>query len=58
MDLYNKIIKIYPSLTQEDFSPFFGGTIALQNDGDGDYIKLWNHPTLIQPTEQQLDQIK
>ena len=58
MDLYSKIIKIYSSLTTEDFLPFIGGTITLQNDGDGDYIKSWNHLTLLQPTEQQLAEIE
>lgn len=54
MELYDKIITIYPELTREDFSP--RGTIVLQNDSDGrgDYIKEWNHPTLPKPTEEQL----
>lgn len=56
MTLYDKIITIYPSLTNEDFS-FRSGTIILQNDGDGDYIKSWNHPTLQQPTQEQLNNI-
>ena len=56
MTLSQKIRKLYPSLTQEDFYPITG-TIALQNDSDGkgDYIKSWNHPTLTQPTQAQLD---
>ena len=56
MTLSQKIKKLYPSLTQEDFYPTTG-TIALQNDSDGkgDYIKAWNHPTLTQPTQAQLD---
>jgi len=29
----------------------------LQNDGNGDYIHTWNHPTLAQPTQAQLDAI-
>jgi hypothetical protein len=39
MNLYEKIMALYPDLTQEDFSPF-NGTIRLQNDsdGNGDYI--------------------
>jgi len=55
MTLYDKIIKIYPTLTQADFMPITG-TILLQNDSDGkgDYIKEWNHPTLARPTEEQL----
>jgi len=55
MTLYEKIIQIYPELTGEDFMPG-RGTIMLQNDSDGrgDYIKSWTHPTLAQPTEEQL----
>ena len=53
MSLYDKLLTMYPSLTQEDFSPF-RGTIVLQNDGNGDYIREWKHPTLSKPTEQQL----
>ena len=52
--MFEKIIKIYPELTIEDFSP--RGTIALQNDSDGkgDYIAKWEHPTLARPTQEQL----
>ena len=55
--LREKIKTIYTELTDEDFSP--RGTIRLQNDsdGNGDYIKSWNHPTLTQPTQAQLDAI-
>lgn len=53
MSIYDKLLVIYPSLTNEDFSPF-KGTIVLQNDGNGDYIKEWKHPTLAQPTDKQL----
>jgi hypothetical protein len=54
MSLYNKIITLYPVLTNKDFSPI--GTITLQNDSDGkgDYIAKWEHPTLAKPTEDQL----
>jgi hypothetical protein len=56
MTLYEKITTLYPSLTEEDFAPTTG-TIMLQNDsdGNGDYIKEWNHPTLAQPTEEELN---
>jgi len=57
MSLYEKIIKLYPTLTMADFA-FGTGTIVLQNDGEGDYIKSWNHPTLAQPTEQQLASVQ
>ena len=59
MILYEKIISIYPQLTDADFDPI-RGVIILQNDSDGkgDYIKSWNHPTLTQPTQAQLDAIQ
>ena len=55
MTLYEKIKSIYPQLTDNDFLT----VIRLQNDSDGkgDYIKSWNHPTLTQPTQSQLDAI-
>jgi hypothetical protein len=53
MTLYEKIKTLYPQLTDNDFLT----TIRLQNDsnGNGDYIKSWNHPTLTRPTEAQLE---
>ena len=59
MTLSEKIKSIYSSLTDADFEPI-KGTILLQNDsdGNGDYIKSWNHPTLTQPTQAQLDAIQ
>ena len=53
--MFEKIIKLYPQLTDADFSPV-GGTILLQNDSDGkgDYIAKWEHPTLAKPTAEQL----
>jgi hypothetical protein len=55
MTLYEKIIAIYPELTNQDFNPSLG-TIRLQNDSDGrgDYIAKWEHPTLAKPTDEQL----
>ena len=53
MNLYEKIKAIYPELEDSYFAPI-SGTIKLQNDGDGDYIKEWNHPTLAKPTDEQL----
>ena len=51
--LYEKIMALYPSLTDNDFLT----TIRLQNDSDGkgDYIASWEHPTLARPTEEQLN---
>jgi hypothetical protein len=53
MDLYEKIIAIYPEL--KDFG-FADGVITLQNDSDGkgDYIAKWEH-TLPRPTDEQLE---
>ena len=58
MTLYEKITTLYTELTDADFAP--EGTIMLQNDsdGNGDYIKEWNHPTLAKPTQEQLDGIQ
>ena len=58
MTLYEKITTLYTELTNADFAP--EGTIMLQNDGDGngDYIKEWNHPTLTKPTQEQLDGVQ
>ena len=53
MALYKKIKSLYPQLTEQDFEPVTG-VIHLQNDGQGDYIAKWEHPTLARPTEEQL----
>ena len=55
MTLYEKIKQLKPELTDADFAP--EGTIVLQNDsnGKGDYIKEWNHPTVTQPTNTELN---
>lgn len=54
--LYEKIKKIYPELTDNDFTTI----ISLQNDSDGrgDYIAKWDHPTLAKPTDKQLEGVK
>jgi len=55
MTLYDKIMVLYPSLTQQDFLT----VITLQNDSDskGDYIAKWEHPTLAKPTQEQLEAV-
>ena len=52
MNLYEKVMALYPELTTQDFLT----TIRLQNDSDGkgDYIAAWEHPTLAKPTAEQL----
>ena len=50
MTIVEKIKSIYTSLKNDDFVSL----IVLQNDSGVDYIKEWNHPTLAQPTDEQL----
>jgi hypothetical protein len=52
MTLYEKIIVLYPELSDFDFA---SDLITLQNDSDGkgDYIAKWEH-TLPRPTDEQL----
>ena len=59
MTLYEKIKSIYPDIEESSFIPDVEDNIdiRLQNDGNGDYIKEWNHPTLTQPTQEQLDAV-
>jgi hypothetical protein len=54
MNLFEKLIALYPELTNQDFD--LRGHIVLQNDSDGkgDYIAKWEHPTLSKPTEDEL----
>ena len=56
MSLYEKIIALYPELTDYNFAD---EDIILQDnsDGKGAYIREWNHPTLTRPTQEQLDEI-
>ena len=52
MNLYEKVMALYPELTQQDFTT----TIILQNDSDGkgDYIAAWEHSIFAKPTAEQL----
>jgi hypothetical protein len=56
MTLFDKITALYSQLTYADFMPE-SGTILLQNDGKGDYIAKWEHPTLARPINEQLANI-
>jgi hypothetical protein len=55
MSLYDKLIAKHPELTVEDFHPITG-TIMLQDDSDGfgPRIAKWEHPTLAQPSDDEL----
>jgi hypothetical protein len=55
MNLYEKIMALYPSLETTDFiGPFSTITLRDNLDERGEYIAKWNHPTLAKPTEEQL----
>ena len=56
MTLLEKIKSIYSELSESDFLPITG-TIRLEDAGEGAYISKWEHPTLAQPTQEQLDGI-
>ena len=58
MSLCELIKAYYSELTDDDFFPG-KGVIRLQNDSDGrgDYIAEWNHPTLPEPTPEQLAEV-
>jgi len=60
MELVEKIKSIYPELTYDDFDHVdLGGegSISLMDLGNGPYIAVWDHPTLAQPTQEQLDAV-
>ena len=56
MTLPEKIMQLYPALTDKDFIT----VIRLQNDSDGrgDYIAFWEHPDYPRPTDEQLAEIE
>lgn len=43
MDLWEKILEVYPELTKDDFGPL--GSILLRDDSDGSgaYIAKWEY---------------
>ena len=55
MSLAAKIKEKFPELTDKDFC-FMEGTILLQDDSDGHgaYIAKWEHPTIAQPSDEEL----
>lgn len=61
MSLTEKIISIYPELASYDWvDAMMNDIIILKDDatGAGEYIAVWNHPTLAQPTQEQLDAVE
>ena len=65
MSLYDKIIQLHSSLTDNDFHKYIvlknlRNINEIPNDAvkvGNDYIESWNHPTLAKPTQAQLDAI-
>jgi hypothetical protein len=55
MTLVEKIKTIYPELTHRNLIDYI--TVRNDSDGNPDYIARWEHPTLTQPTQAQLDAI-
>ena len=50
MTLYERILDLYPQISEQEVVLY----IRFQNDGDGEYISKWEHPTLPKPTDEQL----
>jgi len=53
ISLSQQIQALHPEITSDDFLT----TITLQDDGAGPYIREWNHPTITQPTQAELDNV-
>ena len=53
--LYDRIIKLRPSLTDADFKPN-NGTVLLEDlsDGKGAFIASWTHATITRPTDDEI----
>jgi hypothetical protein len=55
MSLYEKIVAKHPELTADDFHPATGTILLIDDsDGFGPRIEKWNHPTLPQPSDEEL----
>ena len=60
MNLTEKIISIYPELADYNWvNAMMKDIIIIKDDatGAGEYIAVWNHPTLAQPTQEQLEAV-
>jgi hypothetical protein len=54
MTLYEKLTSMHRELTINDFTT--DGTILIGADTEGkEIIVSWNHPTIPQPTDEQLN---
>ena len=53
-NLYWKVVK-YLEANSKTNSEFLLGNVKIQNDGSGDYIKIWNVSGVTKPTDSQLN---
>ena len=53
-NLYWKVVKYLEANSKTD-SEFSSENVKLQNDGSGDYIKVWNVSGVSKPTDSQLN---
>jgi hypothetical protein len=51
----NTKVKLYLEANSKTESELYNNNITLQNDGSGDYIKVWNVSGLTKPTDEQLN---
>jgi hypothetical protein len=57
VDLYKKILSHYSTLNVKFFSMPEYVILQDDHDGNGAYIASWNHPTLSEPTQAELDAV-
>lgn len=56
MNIVQKILTIYPSLSMNYFHPTRGSILVVnRSDGLGDQIEKWEHPIYSRPTQEQFD---
>ena len=53
ISLAEKIQALHPEITSLDFVT----VIKVEDHGSGPYIREWNHPTIAQPTQAELDSV-
>ena len=57
MCTWEQLVQLYPALTRADLI-LNGGTIALQDDGQGPYIKTWTNLAYSEPTQDQINALQ
>ena len=51
----NTKVKLYLETNSKTEEELFNGNVELQNDGSGDYIKVWSVSGVAKPTDSQLN---